>query len=304
VFALAALAVGGYVSLYAGGGAGAAWRLLEAREEGEDHGGRRSFLLLLYPKPRRGGAAGNLTAATSTSTGNVFPTGLYYTTVSIGNPSRDYFLDVDTGSDITWVQCDTPCRSCAKGAHPSYRPAQSNIVPASDPLCGRVQRNPNECNYDINYADRSSSMGAYVRDNMQLISEDGERENIEIVFGCGYDQRGILLDTLENTDGMLGLGSRAISLPTQLASRGIISNVFGHCMTTDPSGGGYLFLGDDYIPRWGMTWVPVRNGPADNTRRSQLQQVNHGDQQLNVQGKLTQVIFDSGSTYTYFPHEA
>jgi hypothetical protein len=41
-----------------------------------------------------------------------------------------------------------------------------------------------------------------------------------------------------------------------------------------------------------------------NTRRSQLQQVNHGDQKLNVQGKLTQVIFDSGSTYTYFPHEA
>jgi len=70
-----------------------------------------------------------------------------------------------------------------QGAHPSYRPAQSNIVPASDPLCDRVQRNPNECNYDINYADRSSSMGAYVRDNMQLISEDGERENIEIVFG-------------------------------------------------------------------------------------------------------------------------
>ncbi|RLM56311.1 aspartic proteinase Asp1-like [Panicum miliaceum] len=312
VFALAALAAAGYVCLYSGGsgGAGATWRLLEAREEeGEGRGGRRSFLLPLHPKPRRSGgdgrdgAAKNLTAA-SPPTGNVFPTGLYYTTVSIGNPPRDYFLDVDTGSDITWVQCDTPCRSCAKGAHPAYRPAQSNIVLASDPLCDRVQRNPNECNYDINYADRSSSMGAYVRDSMQLTSEDSERDSIDIVFGCGYDQRGILLDTLENTDGILGLGSRAISLPTQLASRGIISNVFGHCMTTDSSGGGYLFLGDDYIPRWGMTWVPVRNGPADNIRRSQLQHVNHGDQQLNVDGKLTQVIFDSGSTYTYFPHEA
>ena len=76
VFALAALAAAGYVCLYAGGGAGAAWRLLEAREEeGEDCGGRRSFLLPLYPKPRRGdgAAAGNLTAATSTSTGCVQP---------------------------------------------------------------------------------------------------------------------------------------------------------------------------------------------------------------------------------------
>ncbi|OEL19840.1 Aspartyl protease APCB1 [Dichanthelium oligosanthes] len=292
VLALAALAAAAYACVYAGGDTGAAWRLLEAREEAKS--GRRSFLLPLYPKPRRGGgveagklsndgaAAENLTAATSPLTGNVFPTGLYYTTVSIGNPPRDYFLDVDTGSDMTWIQCDAPCRSCAKGAHPSYRPARANIVPASNQLCERVQRDPNQCSYDINYADRSSSMGVYVRDTMQLISEDGERENVDIVFGCGYDQQGILLDTLENTDGMLGLGSRAISLPTQLASRGIISNVFGHCMTTDPSGGGYLFLGDDYILRWGMTWVPVRNGPAE----AQLQQVNHGDQQLNVQGKL------------------
>ncbi|CAL5052336.1 unnamed protein product [Urochloa decumbens] len=312
VLALAALAAAaGYVCVYGGGdAAGAAWRrLVEGRSEDEEgRGERRSFLLPLYPKPRRGagaGAAENLTAAAATpASGNVlFPTGLYYTTLSIGNPSRDYFLDVDTGSDITWIQCGTPCISCAKGAHPSYMPAQVNILPASDPLCERAQSNPNQCNYDINYADRSSSMGVYARDNMQLMSEDAERENVDIVFGCGYDQRGNILDTLENTDGVLGLGSREISLPSQLASRGFISNVFGHCMTTDPRRGGYLFLGDDYIPRWGMTWVPVRNGPADNVRRAQLQQVNLGDQQLNVQGKLTQVIFDSGSTHTYFPHE-
>ncbi|CAN6164317.1 unnamed protein product [Urochloa humidicola] len=317
VAVLALAAAAGYVFVYGAGGvedaAGAAWRRLVDGRRGEEEGcggGRRSFLLPLYPKPRRGagagGAAENLTdAAAAQHAGNVlFPTGLYYTTLSIGNPSRDYFLDVDTGSDITWIQCGTPCTSCAKGAHPSYVPAQANILPASDPLCERAQSNPNQCNYDINYADRSSSMGVYARDNMQLMSEDAERENVEIVFGCGYDQRGNILDTLENTDGVLGLGSREISLPSQLASRGMISNVFGHCMTTDPSGGGYLFLGDDYIPRWGMTWVPVRNGPADNIRRAQLHQVNHGDQQLNVQGKLTQVIFDSGSTHTYFPHEA
>jgi hypothetical protein len=83
VFALAALAVAGYVCLYSGGsgGTGATWRLLEAREEeGEGRGGRRSFLLPLHPKPRRSGgdgrdgAARNLTAA-SPPTGIVFPTG-------------------------------------------------------------------------------------------------------------------------------------------------------------------------------------------------------------------------------------
>lgn len=73
VLALAALAVAGYVCLYAGGdAAGAAWRLLETREEddgGGDEGpaGRGSFLLPLYLKPRHG--------IPQNSTGNLFPEG-------------------------------------------------------------------------------------------------------------------------------------------------------------------------------------------------------------------------------------
>jgi hypothetical protein len=71
-----------------------------------------------------------------------------------------------------------------QGAHPLYRPARSNLVAASDPLCEGVQRdNPNQCDYDISYADGSSSTGVHVRDNMQFISDDGERENADIVFG-------------------------------------------------------------------------------------------------------------------------
>ena len=39
----------------------------------------------------------------------------YYVTMNIGEPARPYFLDVDTGSDLTWLQCDAPCQSCNKG---------------------------------------------------------------------------------------------------------------------------------------------------------------------------------------------
>jgi hypothetical protein len=39
---------------------------------------------------------------------------LYYTHLRVGNPPKRYFVDVDTGSDLTWIQCDAPCRSCAK----------------------------------------------------------------------------------------------------------------------------------------------------------------------------------------------
>lgn len=39
---------------------------------------------------------------------------LYYTQILVGNPPRPYHLDMDTGSDLTWIQCDAPCTSCAK----------------------------------------------------------------------------------------------------------------------------------------------------------------------------------------------
>lgn len=79
---------------------------------------------------------------------------------------------------------------------------------------------------------------------------------------CAYDQQGLLLKTLVKTDGILGLSRAKVSLPSQLASQGIINNVIGHCLTTDLGGGGYMFLGDDFVPRWGMAWVPMLDSPS------------------------------------------
>lgn len=320
---LAALAVAGHYCLYSADVAvrflGEGWRWSEGQST--------SFLLPLYPKAGDGpggvktgaeddAAAGARAGVNSTVVlpvrGNVFPDRQYYTSIYIGNPPRPFFLDIDTGSDLTWIQCDAPCTNCAKGPHPLYKPGKGKIIPPRDSFCQELQGNQNycdtckQCDYEITYADRSSSVGVLARDNMQLIAADGERENLDFVFGCAYDQQGKLLSSPANTDGILGLSNTAISLPTQLANQKIISNVFGHCITTDPSSGGYMFLGDDYIPRWGMTWVPIRNGP-ENMYSTEVQNVNYGDLELSVRGqagKLTQVIFDSGSSYTYFPHEA
>ncbi|KAK3128929.1 hypothetical protein QOZ80_6BG0468400 [Eleusine coracana subsp. coracana] len=300
VLALVALAVAGYFCLNAGEDA-RRWFTVAGRAAPSS-----SFVLPLHAKPRNSTAAAGLPAR-----GNAFiQDRQYYTTISIGNPPKPYFLDVDTGSDLTWIQCDAPCSNCAKGPHPLYKPAQGNIIPGSDSSCQEVQGNPSDtskqCDYDILYADQSSSLGVLARDNMQLITEDGERTNLDVVFGCSYDHQGDLLASLENTDGILGLSRASISLPAQLAGQGVVSNVVGHCIAADPSVGGYLFLGDDYVPKWGMTWVPVRNGPG-NTYSAEVQKLIHGDQELGVRGptgRLTRVIFDSGSTYTYFPREA
>lgn len=246
--------------------------------------------------------------------GNVFPDGQYYTSILVGNPPRPYFLDVDTGSDLTWIQCDAPCSSCAKGPHPLYKPAKGKILPPGDSLCLEVQSNQNhghceschQCDYEIEYADHSSSMGVLARDEMYLTVANGGKIKLDFVFGCAYDQQGQLLASPAKTDGILGLGSAKISLPSQLANQGIISNVVGHCFTSEADGGGYMFFGDDFVPRWGMIWVPILDG-LTNYYRTGVQKISYGDQQLNVGrkgGDVMQVVFDSGSSYTYFPNEA
>ncbi|NP_001333817.1 aspartyl protease APCB1-like [Solanum lycopersicum] len=322
--------------------------LFELRDVEQDHkSSNSSFILPLYPK--RGGAwnsrtdvefklgrfvdfkpdnfmdqekiAKSLSAATKLDSsanfpvrGNIHSEGLYYTYMLVGNPPKPYFLDIDTGSDLMWIQCDAPCTSCAKGAHPLYKPRNVNMIPPKNPYCVEVQENLrskycdncHQCDYEIEYADRSSSVGVLAKDELQLVLANGTGTKPNVVFGCAYDQQGTLLNTLASTDGILGLSRAPISLPSQLASHGLINNVIGHCLRTDTNGG-YLFLGNDFVPQWRMSWVPMLNNPFPNLYQAQLMKMNYGgkDLQLGSRGYgQDSVVFDSGSTYTYFTDQA
>ncbi|OMO58826.1 Peptidase A1 [Corchorus capsularis] len=247
--------------------------------------------------------------------GNVYPDGLYFTYVLVGNPRRPYFLDIDTGSDLTWIQCDAPCTSCAKGANPLYKPTRANIVASKDSMCIEVQKNQKpqtcvtcqQCDYEIEYADRSASLGVLARDKLHLVTANGSITNLDLVFGCAYDQQGILLNTLSKTDGIIGLSRSKVSLPSQLASKGIINNVVGHCLATDVSAGGYMFLGDDFVPNWGMSWVPMLGSPSTEFYYTEILKINYGSSSLSLGGRsnnIGRVVFDSGSSYTYFSKKA
>ena len=78
---------------------------------------------------------------------------------------------------------------------------------------------------------------------------------------CGYDQQGTLAKSPASADGVIGLSSSKVALPAQLADKGIIKNVIGHCLAGGSNGGGYLFFGDELVPSWGMTWTPMTGKP-------------------------------------------
>ncbi|KAJ0233151.1 Eukaryotic aspartyl protease family protein [Hirschfeldia incana] len=236
-------------------------------------------------------------------TGNVFPLGYYSVSLQIGNPPKEFTFDIDTGSDLTWVQCDAPCSGCTVRTELQYKP-KSNTVPCSDPICSALHwpkkpecPNPkDQCDYEVEYADQSSSLGALVIDQFYLELLDGSSFVPRLAFGCGYDQHFPSAHPPPATVGVLGLGKGKVSILTQLVSAGLTRNVLGHCLST--KGGGFLFFGDSVIPSSGVSWTPLVSPKYNNHYTT-------GPAELLYNGKSTglsglKLIFDSGSSYTYF----
>ncbi|CAK9316409.1 unnamed protein product [Citrullus colocynthis] len=236
--------------------------------------------------------------------GNVFPNGFYNVTLYVGQPPKPYFLDPDTGSDLTWLQCDAPCQQCTETLHPLYQPS-NDLVPCKDPLCMSLHssmdhrcENPDQCDYEVEYADGGSSLGVLVRDVFPLNLTNGDPIRPRLALGCGYDQDPGS-SSYHPMDGILGLGRGAVSMVSQLHNQGIVRNVIGHCFSS--KGGGYLFFGDGIYDPYRLVWTPMS--------RDYPKHYSPGFGELIFNGRSTGlrnlfVVFDSGSSYTYFNAQA
>ncbi|XP_057517034.1 aspartic proteinase Asp1-like [Amaranthus tricolor] len=231
--------------------------------------------------------------------GNVYPDGYFYTTLNIGEPPKPYHLDIDTGSDLTWVHCDAPCINCPKSPHDPYKPA-NNALSCHDSLCTFLQHPPNypchnpsdQCDYEIEYADHGSSIGVLVKDFFRLQVLNGFVARASLAFGCGYDQD--ISGSPPFVDGVLGLANGKSSLLSQLHELKVMKNVFGHCLSVQ--GGGYLFFGDKLVSK-DTVWVPMLKQQIENY-------YSIGPADLLFNGKNVvknglSFVLDSGSTYTY-----
>ncbi|XP_020985217.1 aspartic proteinase Asp1 isoform X2 [Arachis duranensis] len=239
--------------------------------------------------------------------GNVYPLGHYTVSLSIGNPPKLYDFDIDSGSDLTWVQCDAPCKGCTKPPDQLYKP-KNNLVQCGEELCAGIHLSneyqcaapSDQCDYEVEYADQGSSLGVLVRDQITLPYTNGSVVRPRIGFGCGYHQKYFGLNSPPSTAGVLGLGRGIVSFLSQLHALGLIRDVIGHCLSV--KGGGFLFFGDDLIPSSGVVWIPMFPSSLEKHYSA-------GPAKLLFDGKLTSIkdlelIFDSGSSYTYLNSEA
>ncbi|XP_065881168.1 aspartic proteinase Asp1-like isoform X2 [Euphorbia lathyris] len=235
--------------------------------------------------------------------GNVYPLGYYSVSLNIGNQPKPFELDIDTGSDLTWVQCDAPCTGCTKPVDHLYKP-KNNLVRCLDPRCFAIQSGNHhcesandQCDYEVQYADEGSSLGVLVVDSSPLKLMNGSLLKPAIVFGCGYDQKSPGPISPPPTSGVLGLGNGKASIISQLKIQGVMkNNVIGHCFSR--KGGGYLFFGDDAVPSSGITWTPMVLNSLEKHYTSGPAELIFGGKTTGIRG--LQLIFDSGSSYSYF----
>ncbi|PON69495.1 Aspartic peptidase [Trema orientale] len=126
------------------------------------------------------------------------PNGFYMTQVSIGSKLYSPYLIIDSGTDMSWVQCEgcTSCFSVTGTGNYKYRESQSyRKLPCNHPLCV-----PKTCTGDGLYCIynhlylSSSSSGVVSTETFTFRTESRFRTTAEypdLVFGCAFDNRNI-----------------------------------------------------------------------------------------------------------------
>ncbi|KAG2402168.1 Aspartic proteinase-like protein [Vigna angularis] len=266
--------------------------------------------------------------------GNGVPTntGLYYTKLGLGSPPKDYYVQVDTGSDILWVNC-VECSRCPRksdlGVHlwllqqielTLYDPKSSEtaeLVSCEQDFCAAAYDGPMPgckseipCPYSITYGDGSATSGYYVQDYLTYNRVNGNLlttpQNSSIIFGCGAVQSGTLGSSSEQAlDGIMGFGQANSSVLSQLAASGKVKKIFSHCLD-NIRGGGIFAIGEVVEPKVSTTpLVPRMYVRAHYNVVLKTIEVDTDTLQLPSDifesGNGRGTIIDSGTTLAYLP---
>ncbi|KAJ6850135.1 aspartic proteinase-like protein 2 [Iris pallida] len=248
-------------------------------------------------------------------------TGLYYAKIGIGTPGQDYYVQVDTGSDLLWINC-IECKNCPKDSGIGIKlklydlkgSESGNVVSCDDSFCSVMYQSEPKgcvhgvpCQYSVMYGDGSSSGGYLVRDVVQYNQVSGDHQtiaaNASIAFGCGALQTGE--ETDDAVDGLLGFGQANYSMISQMASSGKVRKIFAHCLDTI-NGGGIFAIGNVVEPKVKTTPL-VPDMPHYNVI---LKSIDVGGTFLQLPTDLFEsgdgkgTIIDSGTTLAYIPDEA
>ncbi|XP_006302129.2 aspartyl protease family protein At5g10770 [Capsella rubella] len=232
--------------------------------------------------------------------------------VTVGLGGKNMTLIVDTGSDLTWVQCQ-PCRSCYNQQGPLYDPSVSSsyktvfcnsstcqdLVAAtgnSGPCGGNNGVPKTTCEYVVSYGDGSYTRGDLASESILL--GDSKLENF--VFGCGRNNKGLF----GGASGLMGLGRSSVSLVSQTLKN--FNGVFSYCLPSLEDGAsGSLSFGNDssvYKNLTSVSYTPlVQNPRLSSFYILNLTGASIGGVELETTSFGRGILIDSGTVITRLP---
>ncbi|KAK8518287.1 hypothetical protein V6N13_027760 [Hibiscus sabdariffa] len=183
--------------------------------------------------------------------------GEYFTRVGVGNPAKQFYTVLDTGSDINWIQCE-PCTDCYQQSDPIFNPSGSSSyspVTCSSKQCTSLEVSAcrsGKCMYQVAYGDGSFTVGEFVTETLSF----GNSGSIKgVALGCGHDNEGLFVGAA----GLLGLGGGSLSLTSQIKAKS-----FSYCLVDRDSSGSSTLDFNSGLPA-GSVVAPLMTSGKINT---------------------------------------
>ncbi|WCJ39581.1 Eukaryotic aspartyl protease family protein [Euphorbia peplus] len=187
--------------------------------------------------------------------------GLHLVKVQIGTPSISLYLELDTGSNLVWTQCE-PCTRKYRQIPPIYNSTASRTfkkLPCEHPFCRNnspfFKCQQGECVYRQSYLDGGVTEGVAASDALEPLNN----AHVLLYFGCSRNTQNFgSFEITGRSGGILGLGLSPLSLVQQLSN--ITNHKFSYCLT--PLDGGanassLLRFGSDISTRGTFQSTPI-----------------------------------------------
>lgn len=231
--------------------------------------------------------------------------GEYFSRIGIGRPAKAFYMVLDTGSDINWLQCE-PCSDCYQQADPVFRPSGSSSyakLTCESQQCQSLDVSAcrsGTCLYQVSYGDGSYTVGDFVTETVSF-GNSGGVDNIAI--GCGHDNEGLFIGAA----GLLGLGGGTLSFPSQVKA-----SSFSYCLVDRDSNSSSTLEFNSAPLGNSVTTSLLRNRKLDTFFYVALTGMSVGGQPLAIDPSLFEidetgnggVIADSGTAVTRLPTQA
>ncbi|GLJ40180.1 hypothetical protein SUGI_0824110 [Cryptomeria japonica] len=216
--------------------------------------------------------------------------GEYVINLGFGTPKQSFYTLLDTGSDITWIPCDSgslfdPSRSSTY----KYLTCSSQTCQAfgSTPTCGNYN-----CSIKQTYGDGSQVLVLLSTDSLAV----GSQSMPGFIFGCAKARTGLIT----STPGLVGFGRESFSFVSQTAN--LFQKTFSYCIPSSTSTG-CLALGKSALSSSALQFTSLLTNSANPSfYYVGLNGVSVGEDRVAVpamgqsSGKGT--IIDSGTTIT------